>query len=190
MPWPKGRKQSPEMIAKAVASRMARGAKRKASRMVDGIELWQCSTCDEWLPAIKFYSSKKNTNGLASECRTCHCKTSVASRDPEQSRQANRRYARRARLSHPEVFRERERNASRNRVQSERTIARNKLNAAVRRGDISKPEQCSECGEGKKLTAHHNDYSKPLEVEWLCYECHGKRHRKDSGHRSVLEPTP
>lgn len=39
-------------------------------------------------------------------------------------------------------------------------------------GDIIKPEKCEECREIKKLEAHHEDYTKPLEVKWLCRKCH------------------
>jgi hypothetical protein len=53
------------------------------------------------------------------------------------------------------------------------------LNNAVYRGDIIKPVDCSDCGKtGVEITGHHPDYSKPLEVVWLCRKCHGKRHRK------------
>lgn len=34
---------------------------------------------------------------------------------------------------------------------------------------------CQECGN-KKSHAHHNDYSQPLLIEWLCHKCHWKRH--------------
>lgn len=36
---------------------------------------------------------------------------------------------------------------------------------------------CQRCGE-KRSEAHHPDYSKPLEVVWLCHPCHMKEHRK------------
>jgi ribosomal protein S27AE len=52
------------------------------------------------------------------------------------------------------------------------------LNKAVINGLIEKPMSCSDCGNITRLAAHHNDYNKALDVEWLCYECHGKRHRK------------
>lgn len=57
---------------------------------------------------------------------------------------------------------------------------RSKLRDAVRAGKIVKPECCSQCGEvvsKKCLHAHHLDYSKPYDVEWLCPQCHADAHR-------------
>ena len=31
--------------------------------------------------------------------------------------------------------------------------------------------------KGRALHGHHEDYSQPLEVVWLCAPCHGLRHR-------------
>ena len=53
---------------------------------------------------------------------------------------------------------------------------------AVRRGKIVKPSECEECHESFEpthITAHHEDYSKRLDVVWLCHACHARRHRKD-----------
>ena len=49
-----------------------------------------------------------------------------------------------------------------------------KLRLAVKRGVIIKPEKCSECGSGRRLEGHHEDYTKPLAVIWLCPDCHGR----------------
>lgn len=42
------------------------------------------------------------------------------------------------------------------------------------KNDIRKP--CEVCGE-IKVEAHHDDYSKPLEVKWLCIKHHKELHR-------------
>ena len=54
----------------------------------------------------------------------------------------------------------------------EKNLARVILNNAVRDGNILKPEHCGICGGKAKLEAHHFDYSKPLEVIWVCDSCH------------------
>ena len=43
------------------------------------------------------------------------------------------------------------------------------------RGDI-KRRPCEWCGTESHLVAHHEDYSKPLEVTWLCKAHHFQRH--------------
>ena len=53
--------------------------------------------------------------------------------------------------------------------------ARKKLTDAIKLGHITK-EPCK-CGE-KEVEGHHEDYSKPLDVEWLCTKCHRKHHRR------------
>jgi hypothetical protein len=48
--------------------------------------------------------------------------------------------------------------------------------SAIRAGKL-KSEPCTKCGENK-TDAHHEDYSKPLEVIWFCHLCHGLRHKE------------
>jgi hypothetical protein len=45
----------------------------------------------------------------------------------------------------------------------------------ARRKGLLCPEPCSLCGEVQSQM-HHTDYSKPLEVVWLCRKCHIKQH--------------
>ncbi len=39
-----------------------------------------------------------------------------------------------------------------------------------------KPELCEKCKEQPAKCAHHHDYSKPLDVVWLCPTCHNRIH--------------
>jgi len=43
-------------------------------------------------------------------------------------------------------------------------------------GALVRPNECEECGRDVYLVKHHKDYSKPLEVAWMCIPCHSKWH--------------
>ncbi len=50
---------------------------------------------------------------------------------------------------------------------------------ALRRGDLTRPISCGNCGKSNGVIhGHHENYNKPLEVNWLCISCHFKQHRK------------
>ena len=59
----------------------------------------------------------------------------------------------------------------------ERPRAQRILHKAVERKKIVKPTACSKCGVEGRIEAHHEDYSKPLEVIWLCRVHHVEAHR-------------
>ncbi|KKM95884.1 hypothetical protein LCGC14_1183610 [marine sediment metagenome] len=62
----------------------------------------------------------------------------------------------------------------------ERIRANNYLNNSIISGKIVKPLLCSNCLKGttsNNLHGHHSNYSKPLDVIWLCTTCHGIEHR-------------
>lgn len=61
----------------------------------------------------------------------------------------------------------------------DRNMAHRAVFVAVRAGRLIKPENCSECGRAGRIHGHHEDYSRPLDVVWLCGRCHGKRHKKN-----------
>jgi hypothetical protein len=56
----------------------------------------------------------------------------------------------------------------------EKVKAQQKLNSAIRYKKIKK-EPCMFCGK-KFVHGHHEDYNKPLEVDWMCPPCHYKYH--------------
>lgn len=57
----------------------------------------------------------------------------------------------------------------------DRFRARDKVHQAIAKG-LLKREGCEICGATAE--AHHDDYSKPLDVRWLCRAHHAEHHRR------------
>lgn len=64
---------------------------------------------------------------------------------------------------------------------------------AIETGALVRPATCARC-PAPKPHAHHEDYSKPLDVVWLCSKCHAARHAEMRAsdpdviaHRAVLK---
>ena len=55
---------------------------------------------------------------------------------------------------------------------------RNQFYSAVKKGKIKRIDICTACGSSKQVQAHHNDYTKPFEVVWLCCKCHRLVHQQ------------
>lgn len=90
----------------------------------------------------------------------------------EARRESARRYANSSKGA-AAVARHRHRNPDKER-------ARRLLNHAVAEGRVVKPGHCVRCArpaQGRNLHAHHADYAKPLDVEWLCRWCHQEEHK-------------
>lgn len=57
--------------------------------------------------------------------------------------------------------------------------AHDAVRRALRLGRLHRPSSCGRCGFlSPDLHAHHDDYSKPLAVEWLCPGCHARETHK------------
>ncbi len=52
-----------------------------------------------------------------------------------------------------------------------------KVHTNVKKGNLLKPNICSLCKKECSPQAHHEDYSKPLSVIWVCSTCHSLLHR-------------
>ncbi|ARG95504.1 hypothetical protein B1T50_04685 [Mycobacterium kansasii] len=57
----------------------------------------------------------------------------------------------------------------------EKRRAHRKVELAIKAGRMAS-QSCQVCGDAKSQ-AHHDDYSKPLEVVWLCALHHKARHK-------------
>jgi len=52
-----------------------------------------------------------------------------------------------------------------------------KVHNAIAKGKIKKGMECEICHSVENVVAHHQDYDKPLEVNWLCKKCHNAVHK-------------
>ena len=57
----------------------------------------------------------------------------------------------------------------------EKLKARRVLRKAVARGTVRRG-LCAVCGTNEKIEGHHEDYSKPFDVIWLCFSHHRDYH--------------
>ena len=92
----------------------------------------------------------------------------------EQARERQKRYmaSEKGKLKHIET--------QRNYVKEnpEKIKASNKLRKAISFGKILRNPKCEICFIECKTHGHHEDYTKPLEVIWMCSKCHLYHHQK------------
>lgn len=136
----------------------------------------QCRDCLKIKPLDEFHLHPRGSMGRFSYCKPCSCERVRASRSKniEHYREFDRK-----RAKTPERM-ERERLRSRRRriTESEKVKARTMVNHAIRAGRLTRGP-CDTCGETKGTHGHHDDYSKPLDVRWLCEPCHTAHHAKE-----------
>ena len=132
----------------------------------------RCYDCGKMKPIDDFHRNKKMADGHLNRCKDCQRAALRLARivNPEHAREMDRKRnkdPRRQKQLREKVIADNER-------YPERRIARGVVNHALRDGRIEKPSACEICGNNAKLQAHHADYSKPLEVIWICSPCHGQ----------------
>ena len=153
--------------------------------------MFECIGCHKILPLSGFYK-EKSKRGHTHYCREClkgirknwriEYKDKIEQRriaylprhalnmrgyrqdNPEKHRESLRRYFR----AHPERRQEKT-------IEQEKT--HNLFRSALRSGKLKRPEVCEKCGRLGDIQGHHADYSKPLQVEWLCSYCHARLHK-------------
>jgi len=137
----------------------------------------QCSRCKETKPLAHFYYNKAARDGLRGDCKEC-VKATVARTDKaykarrgiEYARENSRRHKQRHQAKYTEKQREW-------RVDSPlKYKAHNRAGKAIRLGKLQRPKECERCGAMGRIEGHHPDYTKPLEIQWLCSRCHMKEH--------------
>jgi len=103
-------------------------------------------------------------------CKPCKSKASVkwAKENRDKKRKSNSAYS--ARNSSNRAAQ----TAKYRKNNPEKRLAHQAVQTAIRNGTIQK--QCCEVCDDVKAHAHHDDYSKPLHVRWLCHTHHMEHH--------------
>lgn len=127
-----------------------------------------CFKCHKDLPLSDFYKHPRMADGHLNKCKSC-------AKDDVKAH----------RLAHVERINE----YDRERAREERSLARrrgyDKRNPVkgraqrmarlhIKRGNMTR-KPCEACGK-EPADAHHDDYTKPLDVRWLCRSHHQQWH--------------
>lgn len=144
-----------------------------------------CFKCNEEKDLSQFYKHKMMADGYLGKCKEC------AKKDARDVRLANvdyyRSYDNKRYLENPN--RRKATGPLREKfpkgTSKERWVAKNPdkraahilVGNAVRDGKLEKATFCQICGSKSRLDGHHHDYSKPLDVIWVCRKCHISIHK-------------
>jgi hypothetical protein len=142
-----------------------------------------CFKCHITKPLSEFYRHPKMSDGHLNKCKSCTKKDTqkrtdyLRANDPEwvEDELARQRLKERKRrelgLASPAspatIYKWRKNNP-------QKRAAHSAVQYALESGKLQKLP-CSVCGV-KNAHAHHDDYSKPLDVIWLCSRHHHERH--------------
>lgn len=145
-----------------------------------------CKKCLIDKPIEEFFKQPSNRDGRGSTCRSCATKRARELRNarPLFFREKHRMDARKDKRKEsikrwrekvgPEKLGEYARRASER--HKDKVLARTAVGNAIKAGKIHR-QPCSVCGD-EEVQAHHEDYSKPLDVIWLCRKHHYAHHVK------------
>jgi hypothetical protein len=139
----------------------------------------ECFKCKQILELSEFYKHPMMGDGHLNKCKKC---TRKDSEDRRKIKEKDINWFLSERERHREKSKKyRELGKSKPKRYSEKWLLENPekkkaymaIKNALRSGKMHR-HPCCICGN--KAHAHHEDYSKPLDVIWLCPKHHGERH--------------
>lgn len=133
-----------------------------------------CTGCGAEKPIEEYGRRNRTADGRKARCKDCEreAQRRWAAANPAKARAR----ARRSYRNNADTIKAR--SAAYKRANREKARAHSAVEYAVNVGNLEKPDECEECGTAaEQLHGHHEDYSKPLAVRWLCPRCHKEAHR-------------
>lgn len=150
----------------------------------------KCFKCLSVKPRSEFYRHPLMKDGLLGKCRECARKDAAKrveslSRDPEwveRERARCRLKTAKARAAGKIKQTPNENKQAWRKRNHFKSKAHNIAKRAVGAGKIERIETCEHCLSSPATDMHHFDYSRPIDVVFVCKSCHGILHRK---HKTV-----
>lgn len=136
-----------------------------------------CFKCGEVKPLSDFYKHKGMADGHLNKCKVCTKKDTAkyASENVDKVNGYKRKWAKTNPVKNS--------NSKKDWCEQNPTkrYCHNAVNNALRDGKLEKPLSCECCQIfTDALHAHHCDYTKPLDVMWLCSKCHRDWHKNNT----------
>jgi len=145
----------------------------------------ECRKCQESKSIEEFYKTPGGIGGRDSVCKECRKTAVLAKRHAniEHFREYDQKRGNHAKPGYVKAWR------NRSKIKEQ---AHNRVSRAVAAGRIIKPESCEQCDAAKQsIHAHHDDYTKQLDVRWLCAPCHQRWHAKHGEAMNAdMDPLP
>ena len=142
----------------------------------------QCSMCGEEKPLDAYYRNIDSRDGRTSKCKACssivHAQYKAENREKYLARK--RKYNKEHKEERLQYKRDhysgitasmREKLNAWKRNNREKVLAHKKVYNAIKSGKIVRMP-CEICGITTAVQDHHEDYTKPLDVIWLCQKHH------------------
>ena len=134
-----------------------------------------CKMCGKEKSLIEYYKHPKTTDGHLGKCKEC-AKIDTSS-NYRNNIQHYHEYEAERRNNETRILDRRKSSKKYSSQNINKRRAQGELYRGVSRGVVTKQKICSHCNAvSERPQAHHPDYSKPLEVMWLCGPCHRGLH--------------
>lgn len=150
-----------------------------------------CRRCNVEKPFSDFYKHSEMRDGYLNKCKSCFKSEMVENRnrnieryreyDRQRAMLPHRVQARREYIRSERGKEVRKEVAERYRAKYPLKYAAHKITSnAIRDGKLKPRKTCSVCRKKGEIHGHHDDYTKPLDVRWLCLSCHVKWHKENT----------
>jgi len=139
-----------------------------------------CFKCHVLKPIDAYYTHPRMADGHLGKCKECTKRDARARFEEERPYIA--RYERERAQTPERKLKMAEYQRRRRERDPEKYKARTALGNALRDGRVIRGP-CGVCGTTLRVQGHHHDYSKALDVRWLCF----KHHREDE-HGQITNP--